>query len=275
MHKDFRADLHSHTTCSDGSDAPLALLHLAKQVGLSALSITDHDTVDAYTPELFKEAAKLSLQILPGVEISSMEGNTSVHILGYGFDLNADSLHHFLRQIQTARTERNQIMVKKLQKHGVAITEEELMAFAPHRTVGRPHMAALMVQKGYAASIADAFDRYLKESACCYVPGFKHTPKEVIEEIHKAGGKAVLAHPHFIRKDSLVKKLLQLPFDGIECYYALLDKHVEAPWVKLAKARGLIATGGSDYHGKVKPQIPLGCSWVGEETFFTLLSSLA
>jgi predicted metal-dependent phosphoesterase TrpH len=145
----------------------------------------------------------------------------------------------------------------------MAIAESEL----PAGTVGRPHIAALMVQKKYVPTFEEAFGKYLKEGGLCYVPGIKFSPEQVIEEIHAAGGKAILAHPHFLKSVSLAERLLRFPFDGIECYYGNFMEIVERPWVALAKRRHLIATGGSDYHGSFKPQIPLGCSWVDEPTF--------
>jgi predicted metal-dependent phosphoesterase TrpH len=273
MQREFRADLHCHTTCSDGSDTPIELLQKAAELSLNGLSITDHDTIDAYTPELFAKAGELNIQILPGIEISSQFENTTVHILGYGIDIYEDVFHEFLREIAISRNERNRAILEKLSKKGMRISEEELAAYAPKRTVGRPHIAELLMKKGYVPSVKDAFFLYLRESACCYVSGFKQTPREVIEKIHQAKGKAVLAHPHFFKKQTFVKKLLELPFDGLECYYSLLRKEVEAPWVKIAKEKKLIATGGSDYHGALKPQAPLGCSWVGKETFEALCSS--
>lgn len=266
----FRADLHCHSVCSDGSDTPLELLRLAKEAGLNGLSITDHDTVDAYTEEVFERAAKLGVELLPGVEISSEVDDVSVHVLGYGFDVGDRGLRAFLGLMRERRGVRNREILKKLETRGMPITEEELNAFATERTVGRPHIAQVMVLKGYVATPRDAFEGYLKEGACCYASGIKYHPKEVIEEIHKAKGKAVLAHPHFLKQGELVKRLLALRFDGIECHYGRLDKSLEKPWVKVAKERNLIATGGSDYHGKLKPQIPLGCSWVGEEIFRAL-----
>lgn len=270
----FRADLHCHTTCSDGSDSPIALLRMAKQANLQGLSITDHDTFDAYTPELFAEAKDLGLHLLPGIEISSELDGHSIHILGYGYDLNSPSLPAFLIQMHERRAERNQAILAKLAQRKMPISEEELKAFAVDRTIGRPHIAQLMVQKGYVKTPRDAFELYLKEGALCYAPGIKFHPREVIAEIHRANGKAVLAHPHFIRKGSSLRKLLDLPFDGIECYYGNLAKALELPWLKIAQDRGLIATGGSDYHGALKPHIPLGCSWVNEATFQQLLSKL-
>jgi 3',5'-nucleoside bisphosphate phosphatase len=264
---DFRADLHCHTVCSDGTDEPRALLQLAKQAGLQGLSITDHDTLDAYTPELFTDAEALGIRLLPGIEISSEQDDDSVHILGYGYDLADAGLKEFLVQMQKRRGERNRAILQKLAQRKMPISEEELKAFAIHRTIGRPHIAHLMVKKGYVATIREAFERYLRDGALCYSPGIKYQPREVIDRIHKAKGKAILAHPHFFKKGSFLRKLLDLPFDGIECYYGNLAKELELPWLKIAKERGLIATGGSDYHGHLKPHIPLGCSWVSQHTF--------
>lgn len=274
MTSEFRADLHCHTNCSDGCDDPAVLLHLAKQANLQGLSITDHDTIDAYTPELFAEAEKLNLRLLPGIELSSELDNVSVHILGYGYDLRSESLIRFLEDLQRRRNERNRIILEKLSKRKLPITEQELFDFAYQargkRTIGRPHIAQLMVNKGYVSSIQEAFQLYLKEGGFCYAPGIHITPEMAIEEIHKAKGKAILAHPHFLRRGSFLRKILAFPFDGIECYYANLAKELEAPWLQIAKEKKWIATGGSDYHGHLKPFIPLGASWVNEQTFHAL-----
>lgn len=266
---DFRADLHCHSTCSDGSDDPLTLVRKAKEISLKGLSITDHDTSAAYTPELFALAKELEIRILTGVEISSELEGIPVHILGYGYDLKSAPFADFLQEIQKRRTERNRAILKKLADKRMPIEEEEIAALKTN-TVGRPHFAAIMVKKGYVATFKDAFEKYLKDGAPCYAPGFKFTSNEAIEQIHIGGGKAVLAHPHFYKKGSYLKKILSCHFDGIECYYACLPKEQERPWTKLAKERGWIATGGSDCHGTIK-NIPLGSSWVNE-TVFNLLS---
>lgn len=273
---EFRADLHCHSNCSDGSEDPHVLLRLALQAGLQGLSITDHDTLDAYTPALFKDAEELGLRLLTGIELSSELDQVPVHILGYGYDVHAPHLKGFLEDLQNRRRERNLAILKKLAARQMPISEEELISFSlsirQKRTIGRPHIALLMVKKGYVDTPQEAFERYLREGALCYAAGIKVTPKEAIEQIHQAKGKAVLAHPHFLKKGSFLRKLLDLPFDGVESYYSLLHKEQEKPWLKLAKERGWIATGGSDYHGTLKPRIPLGCSWVNETTFNALLS---
>lgn len=275
MKSEFRADLHCHTNCSDGSEDPHVVLRLAKQAGLQGLSITDHDTLDAYTPELFADAENLGIRLLTGIELSSELDAIAVHILGYGYDPTGSSLKNFLEELQKRRGDRNRAILKKLSERNILITEEELISFSlaarSKRTIGRPHIAQLLVLKGYVATPQEAFERYLKEGAMCYAPGIKFSPKEAIEEIHKANGKAVLAHPHFLKKGSFLRQLLSLPFDGIECHYGTLHKELERPWLKIAAERGWIPTGGSDYHGNLKPHIPLGCSWVTEPIFEKLL----
>ncbi len=272
MNPEFRADLHCHSFFSDGSDSPMDLLKKAKQARLSGLSVTDHDTIKAYTPEFFACAKALDICVLTGVEFSSELFETTVHILGYGFDLNSPSLIGFIEEMQRRRKERNRAILDKLKKYQILLDEEELLLSTGSETsVGRPHIANLMLKKGYVNSFQEAFDRYLKESASCYVPGFKFAPSDAIQIIHEAKGKAVLAHPHFMKNASHIGFLLSLPFDGIECYYGNFSNHQEMRWVKIAKQKGWIATGGSDYHGVFKPHIQLGCSWVGLSTFQQLL----
>ncbi len=271
----FRADIHCHSDCSDGSDSPFQLVELAIAAGLQGLSITDHDTTEAYTPELFEKAKNGNLQLLSGIELSTEFFLQSVHVLGYGIDHESSSLRKFLDELQRRRTARNRMILDNLARKKIPISEEELFAFAARlegkKTIGRPHIAALMVQKGYVASWQQAFDGYLKQGASCYAAGVKFSPLEAIHQIRQAGGKAVLAHPHFLRKGHTLREILALPFDGIECHYARLPKTQELPWLELAEKKGWIATGGSDYHGTFKPNLSLGCSWVSETVFFKLL----
>ena len=273
MASEFRADIHCHTTCSDGSDSPQKVLQLAKKVQLQGLSITDHDTTAAYTLDFFDLAKELEIQILTGVEISTELDGIAVHILGYGCDLENESLQDFLKLMRECRTIRNRLILEKLARKDLFISEEELNTFATGKSIGRPHIAGLMIQKGYVQSLKEAFDFYLKEGASCYAAGPKYRPEEAIDSIKNANGKAILAHPHFYKKGSFVKNLLMLPFDGYECYYSKLDKGQERPWVQRAHERDLIATGGSDYHGNIKSHIPLGCSWVNQHTFDQLMEN--
>jgi hypothetical protein len=180
-------------------------------------------------------------------------------------------LNRFLAELIKRRGIRNEAMIERLKKKGFAIEAEELDKFGD-RTIGRPHIACLLMQKGYVSSIQEAFKKYLGEEACCYVPGIKYTPADVIKQIQLAGGRAVLAHPHFIKKVRILEYLLELRFDGLECYYGVLSNYQERPWLERAKKRGWVATGGSDYHGSIKPDIRLGCSWVREGVFNFLLT---
>lgn len=265
---EFRADLHCHSNCSDGTDDPLRLLDLAKTAGLSALSITDHDTIQAYTPALYAKADELKISLLIGTEISTEFQGLTVHILAYGFD---DTLRQFLDEALVRRRERNRKILEKLKKKGIVIEESELPTFGPEQIIGRPHIAAMLLKKGAVSSIQEAFERYLQDTATCYVPGGKFTPLEAIRTIQEAKGKAVLAHPHFLKKGRFLREILGHPFDGLECYYGRLHKEQEAPWIKIAQEKGWIATGGSDYHGTLRPYIQLGCSWVGQAVFQRLL----
>ena len=268
---EFRADLHCHTTCSDGTDSPEVVIRKAALIGLQGLSITDHDTIAAYTPQLFSLAEELKIQLLAGLELSSEWEKTSVHILGYGIDLQSSSLRDFLISMVRRRNERNENIVQKLKNKGFAIElgEIERLGFP---IIGRPHIAWLMVKKGYVKSTKEAFDRYLKDGASCYASGIKFTPQEVIDQIHSAKGKAILAHPHFLPQGSFIREILKLPLDGLEGYYGLLHPFQEKHWLDLAKTRNWIVTGGSDYHGSVKPDTPLGASWTSQETFISLIS---
>ncbi len=268
---EFRADLHCHSNCSDGTDHPLKLLDLAKEAGLSGLSITDHDTIQAYTPELYAKAKELGITLLIGTEISTEFQGLTVHILAYGFD---HSLGEFLKEALDRRKDRNRKILAKLKKKGIAIEESELPTFGPEQIIGRPHIAAALLKKGEVSSIQEAFERYLQDTASCYVPGGKFTPLEAIRMIQEAKGKAVLAHPHFLKKGRFLREILGHPFDGIECYYGRLHKAQEAPWLKIAQEKGWLITGGSDYHGSLRPYIHLGCSWVGEAAFQRLLGDL-
>lgn len=276
----FRADLHCHTTCSDGSLTPIEIVKLAAEIGLKGLSITDHDTIAAY--ETATPAAKeAGIDLIPGVEFSASYRGNNVHILAYCFSLSNEHILAFCKRHQARREQRNHEILELLQHNEMPVSEEELLAgldtptSTPHKTIGRPHIAQAMVRHGYVTSVQDAFSRYLKEGKSCYAPGEPFSVEETINVIHRAKGTAIIAHPHLIDRRSTVRHLLQMNFDGLEAYYARLPKEREAEWVKTAQEKGWLLTGGSDFHGSVKPNIPLGCSWVNEETFRKLQSRMA
>lgn len=260
----FRADLHCHSTFSDGTDSPETLIDLAMEVGLLGLSITDHDTIAAY-PTALAYAKKHNFLLLPGVEFSASHQGFPVHILGYAFSLQSEFLYEFCERHHQRRVNRNRKILEKLRGLGIVIEESELGDEG--HTIGRPHIANLMIQKGVVSTIKEAFDRYLGEGKRAYDPGEPISISETIETIHTARGKAMIAHPHLIQRRSIVRHILQMPFDGIEGYYARLAPELEKKWVQIGIEKNWMITGGSDYHGQNKPFNRLGSSWVGEETF--------
>ena len=261
----FRADLHCHSTMSDGTFTPRELLVHAKEIGLSGISITDHDTVDAYL-EAPQIAKKLGLKLGCGAEFSCTFKEMSVHLLAYDFDLKSAPIRELCQRHQERRVERNRIILEKLSRLSMPVFEEELQRFGA-RTVGRPHIALLMIEKGYVSSIRDAFQRYLGDDKPCYYPGKTISVEETIQIIHQSSGKAFIAHPHLLEGASKIRELVKLPIDGIECHYARFTPNQEKRWIKIADEKGLLKSGGSDFHGKMKDYISLGCSWVDEETF--------
>ncbi|MCB1110625.1 MAG: PHP domain-containing protein [Chlamydiia bacterium] len=258
----YRADLHCHSTCSDGTCTPSELLLLAKEGGLSALSITDHDTLNAYTDSLFEEAASMGIKLFVGVEFSTRHKEFPIHLLGYGVQKTPEILA-FCEKHQERRLNRNRAILEKLRCLSIIIEEEEL-GNPSDRTVGRPHIAKILFDRGIVSSIQEAFDRFLGEKKPCFEPGVSFTPEETIHIIHRARGKAFIAHPHLIQKGAILKDLIEMPFDGIECYYGRYHHH-EKKWLQLAQEKGWLVSGGSDFHGAVKPHITLGCSWAPEE----------
>ena len=274
----FKVDMHVHSYLSDGTKSPFEILELAKNLNLSGLSITDHDTIEAYTPELFELANKLEIILIPGVEISSESFAQGVHILGYNFDIDNSSFRDFLKKVQEKRHQRNLMILKNLSNKKMPITVDELFDFAKktlgvsQTTVGRPHIAQLMVEKGYTKTIQDSFDLYLNDKGSCFVQGFKFPSKTVIEEIHKANGIASIAHPNIIKNPKVISKLIEEKVDAIEVYYAKLYLHIEERYKRIAEKNSLLITAGSDYHGDIKPFISLGCSWVDKEAFNKIIS---
>lgn len=262
---EYRADLHCHSTCSDGTMTPIELLHLAKKKGLSGLSITDHDTLDAYTPETFQAAKELGIDLFVGVEFSARYHNSSVHILGYNVEKN-ETILSFCEKHKIRRENRNREILEKFKKYSIFITEEELFACATGSVIGRPHIAQILVQKNYVKDIQEAFDRYLGERKCCFVESHSFTIPETIDVIHEAHGKALIAHPHLIQRQGILRILIGMNFDGIECYYSNLHNQIERKWLKMAKEKNWLMSGGSDFHGSIKPYIELGASWVDKET---------
>lgn len=262
----FRADLHCHSTCSDGTLSVEELLQLALASGIQGLSITDHDTLGAY-PEALILGKKLGIQVIPGIEFSAHSNGKSVHILGYSFDHTSPALHRLCERHRQRREERNRLILEKLK-----INPEELASSTSLHTIGRPHIAKLLVDKGIVSDIAEAFHRYIGDGKPCFVQGATFSIEETLDAIHQAKGLAVLAHPHLQNSPSFVKKILNHPFDGLECEYAQMPSNKNAPWLALAKEKKLLMTGGSDFHGSVKPTLKLGATCINQDKFAPLLA---
>lgn len=276
----FRADLHCHTTSSDGSETPEKVIQLAKEAGLSALSITDHDTVDAYAAAipLAKEAG---ITLLTGIEFSTVLDQISVHLLGYGFEIDHPAIKTLCTKHAERRKERNLAMLELLKKHGMPLAYEDLIDAIPDKhlseggSIGRPHIAFAMIKKGYVKTIQEAFEKFLGDDCPCFVQGNSFTVDETIDTIHSAKGLAVIAHPHLIKNTSILNKLLTKDFDGVECFYGNFQAQANTRWLKIAKHRNWVITGGSDFHGTAKPTLNLGRSWIGQEHFQALLDRIA
>jgi 3',5'-nucleoside bisphosphate phosphatase len=262
-----KADLHLHSYYSDGTLAPSALVDMAQSAGHIGLSITDHDTLEGYE-EAKKRATEKGVFLVSGIEISSQYDTESIHVLGYAFDPDNTEirrnclLHHERRECRIIA------ILERLAKLGMSITLEEVHATSKESiSYGRPHIALAMVEKGYVPSVLAAFSQYLKSGRPCYVEGQKWTIEEAVAMIHAAHGFAVLAHPQLIKLRSQISHILSLGFDGIEAFYDSLKLAEQEPYVRLAEKKGLLVTGGSDFHGLVAPNRHFGASWTPYETF--------
>lgn len=258
------ADIHTHSQASDGSFSPEELVHHAIACGLFGLSITDHDTTAAYETAI-PISKKLGIKLGVGIEFSSVFEGFDVHLLGYDFDLTSPDIQALCLRHKNRRKNRNLAMIERLRSCDIDITIDDIKGHGD--SVGRPHIAQVLVQKGYVKSIKEAFNRYLGEGKKCFVRGDTLSVDETIDAIHKAHGKAFIAHPHLLPSSFPIDLLIQKPFDGIECWYARLSKKAAEPWVEIATCKNWLMSGGSDFHGTVKPDIPLGCQGVDQATF--------
>ncbi|MFY9610579.1 MAG: PHP domain-containing protein [Blastocatellia bacterium] len=254
-------DLHSHTIHSDGSSTPLEIVELAKLNGARAVAITDHDTIDGLR-EGRNAAGRLGVEFVNGIELSAEYSPGTMHILGYYIDDEHEQLAAKLQELRAARDRRNPEIAVRLEALGVDVRYDEVAELASNDVVGRPHFARVLVDKGYAASIQDAFDRFLAKGAAAYVEKKRLSPGESISLIHNAKGVAVLAHPYQLRLpaealDRLVGELVELGLDGIEAIYSRHSPAERECYSKLADRHRLLVTGGSDYHGTYKPDISL------------------
>ena len=246
----MRADLHLHTTASDGRLTPRELVQKAVKLNLDVIAVTDHDTVEGIPPAL--EAAKSfpQLMVIPGVEINTDVPKGEVHILGYFINYLDPKLRRNLEELRTSRYERGKKMVAKLSEMGINVEWERVMELAGGGSVGRPHIAQAMLERGYVSSLREAFDNYIGRNGPAYVERKKLTPLDAVRLVVESDGLPVLAHPADI--DPLEPFLLQLKkagIVGIEIYYNGYSTRTIAQLKSLAQKHALISSGGSDYHG--------------------------
>lgn len=248
-----KADLHTHTTASDGMFQPAENVRLAKEAGLSALAITDHDTV-AGVEEALAAGREYGITVIPGVELSTSVDGKDIHILGYGISAEDSVLLSRLQAQRNVRNRRNEEMLNKLAELNMRVSLEELEAAAGKSrledgSIGRPHIAQVLVDKGYVADKREAFDRLLGEGKPAYSSLTRIAPTEAIRWIHEAGGIAIIAHPGLYGDDDLVLTLLDSGADGLEAFHSDHDEQMEQRYAEWAEIRGKLVTGGSDFHG--------------------------
>ncbi len=265
------ADLHTHSTASDGQYAPSELVRLAKDCGITVLALTDHDTLDGLN-EAIRAGESLGLRVLRGVELGTKDYR-GLHILGYGFSPGAPGLRKLCGELKRGRDERKYRIIDFLHEKGIDISLTEVQELAGRGVIGRPHFAQIMMRRGYVRSIREAFDRYLDTDEYQRIEREKPDAQTCVKVIKEAGGKSSLAHPYQVKLENevleaLVRQLTGYGLDAVECYYPRHTREQQMFYLQLAKKYGLHVTGGSDFHGeRVKPdiqlaQLPLDLDWL-------------
>ncbi len=270
-------DLHTHSHFSDGSMSPTEVVKLAKESGLRAISLTDHDTIDGL--DEFMEAGKeYGIETIPGIEFSVVSTGET-HILGYNIDYKQPDFFNALDRVKKLRLENNKRTEESLKKLGFDVTVEDVRKISPVGNIGRAHFARVMADKGYASSVKEAFSLYLDKGK----PGYNSlrllTPEDAIKLIKNAGGKAYLAHLHLTKMqgeelDNYVKSLKDAGLDGIEGYYTEYTDEMEKEYQDLAKKYNLLLSGGSDFHGMNKPHIKMGVGYGNLKIPYSLINDL-
>jgi hypothetical protein len=251
------ADLHLHTRFSDGTETPERVVELARAAGLSCISITDHDTLDSQ-PRAQAAAQQHGLELIPGVEMSANAGGTEVHLLGYWVDPAHPPFRAHLDRQKTRRIGRVHEMCAQLASVGVTIDPADVLALAAEGTVGRPHVARILVKRGYVATMPEAFDKYIGDGKPGFVPGSPVDPAAIIRLIRDAGGVPVLAHPMYLRNDALIEQFARDGLAGIEALHSSHPPELVLRYERLAAQLKLLVTGGSDFHGQAKEGLPVG-----------------
>lgn len=242
-------DLHLHTTCSDGQETPEELIETARKAKYSIISITDHDTV-AGIPRAMAAADGTGLEIIPGIELSAVDGHDDIHILGYFIDYEHPEFLETIQFFKDKRRERAIEIVQNLNKVGLDIQIDTVLRIAHGAPIGRPHIAEALVAEELVDTYGEAFFRYIGADGPAYVPKYKVKPEEAIELIVKYGGIPVIAHPGIIDRDELIVQLKAQGLIGLEAIHPFHTPEKQQYYINLAKKLGLVVTGGSDWHGQ-------------------------
>ncbi len=250
------ADLHLHTNFSDGTFTPEELAARGAKVGLAAMSLTDHDTVEG-AERMAAACREHGIEFISGTELTAELEHTELHLLGYFIDTQNPKLLAELKKFQAVRQSRIHEMVEKLNKVNIPLKAEAVFALANCRSPGRPHVGRALVEAGYCKNLDEAFDRFLKRHRPAFVPKHKISARDAIGLIHGAGGLAVLAHPGLNRNDAMIPPLVDQGLDGIECFHTKHTPAASERYLAIAARHNLLVTGGSDCHGfsKGKPLI--------------------
>ena len=256
-------DLHTHSTASDGTRPPAEVVRLAAEAGLTAVALTDHDTT-AGVAEALPAAEEAGVELIPGVELSCEWEPGTMHLLALFLPPGPGPLQDRLAGLRAGREERNRAILNRLREMGMDIHEDELRAEAGSGSAGRPHIAALLVRKGCAADIADAFHRFLARGRPAYQGRPRMTPEEAVRLTRESGATAVLAHPHTLgidgarRYGDLFERMADWGLGGVECHYGEYEPALRRKMAAAAARFGLAAAGGSDFHGEYRPGVRVG-----------------
>lgn len=272
-----KIDLHMHTTASDGASTPAELVETCVNLGLEIIAVTDHDNV-TNVEKVQNFGRKNGLKVISGIEISTYRGEAEYHILGYFVDLENDALLGLTEAILDSRVERTHKMIEKLTEMGYPLDFADVKKFATGVSLGRPHIARAMIEKGYIEEISDAFTQeFIAGGGKAYAEKKNVLPAEAIEVILKAGGIPVIAHPYIINHGKPLAKeeiarLKDVGLKGVEVYQTKHNKKITKKYKKIAEELGLLITGGSDYHGENSPGILPGDTGMTQAEFEQLES---
>lgn len=250
-------DMHIHSLHSDGTYSPTDLVQLAHKRGLSAISLTDHDTISGI-PECISAGLVVGIEVVSGIELSVVHRDENLHLLGYFFNHEDKHFNKKINVLQNGRKRRNHKIIARLNEMAIDITMDEVLAISQIGQTGRPHIAKVLVNKGAAKNLNEAFNNYLGNGAAAYISRFVYSAAEAIEIIKKGGGLAVLAHPvqlysSYEQIAKTVDELVEFGLDGLEVYYPKYSGAVRRKLKAIVKRHNMVMSGGSDYHGQIRP----------------------